>query len=188
MGSVPTHFLTAARTCYCSEHKIFTRPHDCAALQAEFSKDSSRCAATIQCAWEHFSYCAAAHSCSLQGTLIMDKDGPRGFCGRKVCRLAAVCRDAAPSRSRTGFRRATPPRKPARQIMLLQENARPRSSKHTTQKLASLGYAALPRPPYSPDLAPSEEPLRGRISATSDDLQRCPPLSGQYPQRLVPRR
>jgi hypothetical protein len=30
---------------------------------------NSSCAATIQCAWEHFSYCEAAHPRSLEGTL-----------------------------------------------------------------------------------------------------------------------
>jgi hypothetical protein len=37
----------------------------------------------------------------------MDKDGPRGSCGRKVCRLAAVCGDTSTSRKITVFRRAT---------------------------------------------------------------------------------
>lgn len=34
---------------------------------------------------------------------LKDKDGPRDFCGRTICRLAAVCGDATASR-RTVFR------------------------------------------------------------------------------------
>jgi transposase len=63
---------------------------------------------------------------------------------------------------------------------LLHDNARPHSSKQTTQKLASLGYTVLTYPPYYPDLAPSDyalfnkmkEPLRRRKSPTSDNLER----------------
>jgi hypothetical protein len=35
--SVPYNFFTAARTCYCSEQKIFTRPDDCAAFLSFFN-------------------------------------------------------------------------------------------------------------------------------------------------------
>jgi hypothetical protein len=34
-----------------------------------FSKENFSCAATIQCAREHFSYCAVSHPRSLEGTL-----------------------------------------------------------------------------------------------------------------------
>jgi hypothetical protein len=34
--NVPFNFFTVARTCYCSEQKIFTRPDDCAELQKFF--------------------------------------------------------------------------------------------------------------------------------------------------------
>jgi hypothetical protein len=80
-ANVPSNFFTVARTCCCSEQKIFTRSDDCAAIKSFFCNmhnknikndklKNSSCAATIQCAREHFSYCAAAHSRSLEGTLI----------------------------------------------------------------------------------------------------------------------
>jgi len=40
--------------------------------------------------------------------------------------------------------------------LLLHENARPRTSKLTVQKLKDLGYEALPHPPYSPDISPTD--------------------------------
>jgi hypothetical protein len=61
--------FTAARTCYCSEQKMLTRPEDCALLPVVFSKEHSNCAATIQCARQHFSDCVVAHPRSLEGTL-----------------------------------------------------------------------------------------------------------------------
>jgi hypothetical protein len=47
-------FFTAARTCYCSEQKIFTQPDDHAALPAAFSKENFSCTTTIQCVREHY--------------------------------------------------------------------------------------------------------------------------------------
>jgi hypothetical protein len=77
---VPSNFFTAARPCCCSEQKNFTRRDDRAALQKFFfvmcleriftmkiEKFQQR--GKIQCARQHFSYCAAAHTRSLEGTL-----------------------------------------------------------------------------------------------------------------------
>lgn len=56
-----------------------------------------------------------------------------------------------------------------RGVLLQQDNARPHTSQATMAAISDLGFEVLPHPPYSPDLAPSDfwlfgrmkEPLRG---------------------------
>jgi [histone H3]-lysine36 N-dimethyltransferase SETMAR len=43
-----------------------------------------------------------------------------------------------------------------KQIVFLQDNARPHTAKITKAKLVQLGWTVLPHPPYSPDLAPTD--------------------------------
>ena len=42
------------------------------------------------------------------------------------------------------------------QVLLLQDNAKPHTAKLTQHKISALGWEALPHPPYSPDIAPSD--------------------------------
>ena len=51
-----------------------------------------------------------------------------------------------------------------RQVRFLHDNARPHVAKITKQKLKELGWTALPHPPYSPDLAPTDYHLFRRLS------------------------
>lgn len=59
------------------------------------------------------------------------------------------------------------------------DNARPHIAKVTQQKLQSLGWAVIPHPPYSPDLAPSDyhlfrslaHHLEGKEFKNDDDLK-----------------
>ena len=41
-------------------------------------------------------------------------------------------------------------------VIFHQDNARPHESLVTRKKLLELGWEVMPRPPYSPDLAPSD--------------------------------
>jgi histone-lysine N-methyltransferase SETMAR len=52
----------------------------------------------------------------------------------------------------------------ARKVFLLHDNARPHSSKQTRAQLDELGHTVLPHPPYSPDLAPSDEALFNKMN------------------------
>lgn len=116
----------------------------------------------------------------------MDKDGPCGSCGRKVRQLPTSiicwqpCVEMLPQVVEQCFNGLQCQGKRAYQVLLLIDNARPHSSKQSTQKVASLGYTVLPHLPYSPDLALSDyalfnkmkEPLCGRKFPTSGDLER----------------
>ncbi|CAD5210864.1 unnamed protein product [Bursaphelenchus okinawaensis] len=63
--------------------------------------------------------------------------------------------------------------------IILQDNARPHAAKKTVAKFRELGYEVLERPPYSPDLAPTDfhlfkhlsSFLNGRIFKTPDDAK-----------------
>jgi histone-lysine N-methyltransferase SETMAR len=48
-------------------------------------------------------------------------------------------------------------------VLLLHENARPHVSLRTTQAITKLWWTELPHPPYSPDLAPSDNHLFGKL-------------------------
>jgi histone-lysine N-methyltransferase SETMAR len=48
------------------------------------------------------------------------------------------------------------PRRRRRNVILLQDNAKPHTAKKTKKKLAELGWELLDHPPYSPDLSPSD--------------------------------
>lgn len=48
------------------------------------------------------------------------------------------------------------PRRRRRNVILLQDNAKPHTAKMTKKKLADLGWELLDHPPYSPDLSPSD--------------------------------
>jgi hypothetical protein len=83
---------------------------------------------------------------------IMDRDAPRVSCGRKVCRLPTsivgwqLCVETLPQVTEQCFNGLRLQRKWARQVVLRHDNARPHSSKETTQNLTSLRYAVLPHP------------------------------------------
>jgi transposase len=49
------------------------------------------------------------------------------------------------------------------QILLLHDNARPHSALRTQDAVRKLGWTVLPHPPYSPDLAPSDYHLFGKV-------------------------
>ena len=48
-------------------------------------------------------------------------------------------------------------------VLLLHDNARPHTSRHTTEEIVKIGWEVLPHPPYSPDLAPSDFHLFGPL-------------------------
>jgi len=48
-------------------------------------------------------------------------------------------------------------------VLFLQDNAQAHTAHHTTCTLQQLGWEVLPRPPYSPDLAPSDFHLFGHL-------------------------
>ncbi|KAF2359945.1 hypothetical protein FHG87_009295 [Trinorchestia longiramus] len=52
--------------------------------------------------------------------------------------------------------------------ILLHDNARPHVARMTVQKLTELGYETLPRPPYSPDLSPTDYHLFKHLSTFLD--------------------
>jgi histone-lysine N-methyltransferase SETMAR len=53
------------------------------------------------------------------------------------------------------FRRVCP-HKDVTKVLLHQDNARPHTSLHTREAITKIQWTALPHPPYSPDLAPSD--------------------------------
>ena len=55
------------------------------------------------------------------------------------------------------------PTKAIADALLLHDNARPHTSRHTTAEIVKIGWEVLPHPPYSPDLAPSDFHLFGPL-------------------------
>jgi histone-lysine N-methyltransferase SETMAR len=55
------------------------------------------------------------------------------------------------------------PHKQMADILLQHDNARPRVSLRTTEAINKFGWKVLPHPPYSPDLAPSNYHLFGKL-------------------------
>ena len=55
------------------------------------------------------------------------------------------------------------PTKAMADVLLLHDNAKPHTSRHTTAGIVKIGWEILPHPPYSPDLAPSDFHLFGPI-------------------------
>ena len=49
------------------------------------------------------------------------------------------------------------------QILLQHDNARPHAALRTQEAIQKLGWTTLPHPPYSPDLAPSDYHLFGKL-------------------------
>ena len=68
-----------------------------------------------------------------------------------------------------------------RRVIILQDNAKPHTSKKTIQKFSDIGYEILSHPPYSPDISPTDYHvflsmsnfLRGKNFDTLEDLQNC---------------
>jgi transposase len=48
-------------------------------------------------------------------------------------------------------------------VLLLHDNAQPHVSLLTTEAITKLSWTVLPHPPYSPDLAPSDYHLFGKL-------------------------
>lgn len=55
------------------------------------------------------------------------------------------------------------PTKAMADVLLLHDNARPHTSRHTAEEIVKIGWEVLPHPPYSPDLAPSDFHLFGPL-------------------------
>lgn len=55
------------------------------------------------------------------------------------------------------------PTKSMADVLLLHDNARPHTSRHTSDEIVKIGWEVLPHPPYSPDLAPSDFHLFGPL-------------------------
>ena len=51
-------------------------------------------------------------------------------------------------------------------VWLHMDNAKPHRAKKTQNKLKELGFSETPHPPYSPDLAPSDFWLFGRLKGS----------------------
>jgi len=61
------------------------------------------------------------------------------------------------------LRRASHDKRPGRNIIILHDNARPHTARHTSEAIAKMGWEVLPHPSYSPDLAPSDYCLFGFV-------------------------
>jgi len=61
------------------------------------------------------------------------------------------------------LRRALRDERPGRNIIILHDNARPHTARLTSEAIAKMGWEVLPRPSYSPDLAPSDYHLFGFV-------------------------
>ena len=55
------------------------------------------------------------------------------------------------------------PTKAMADVLLLHDNGRPHTSRHTTAEIVIIGWEVLPYPPYSLDLAPSDFHLYGSL-------------------------
>ena len=58
----------------------------------------------------------------------------------------------------------------SRDMILLQDNARPNTAARTLAKIEDLGWKLLTHPPYSPDLAPSDFQLFGPLKESMREI------------------
>lgn len=57
------------------------------------------------------------------------------------------------------FRRALHDKRPGKNIILHHDNARPHTTRLTSEEIQRFGWEVLPHPPYIPDLTPSLPPF-----------------------------
>jgi len=72
-------------------------------------------------------------------------------------------------------------KRPGRNIIILHDSACPHAARLTSEAIAKMGWEVLPRPSYSPDLAPSDyhlfgflnDQLRGQRYETTEAIQKA---------------
>jgi hypothetical protein len=79
------------------------------------------------------------------------------------------------------LRRALRDKRPAKNIILQHDNARPHTAPLTSEEIQRFGWEVLPHPPYSPDLAPSDyylfrfvnDQMRGHRYESNEDIKQA---------------